>query len=226
VRQALPPRGAARPDWQILCDLAQRIERRLGRAHSAGWQYRDPEEVLSEIARQSPEYAGITYARIEKTGLQTPCWDAEHPGTPHLFAESFPRGRGKFHPLEFVPPVEPTDEEYPFILTTGRVLEHWHGGSMTRRSKLNELQPEPQVEIHPVDAAMLGIADAQWVQVVSRRGDIRLRAWVTGRVSPGVVFIPFHFAEAAANLLTNDALDPQAKIPEFKACAVQVTPVR
>jgi formate dehydrogenase alpha subunit len=226
VRQALAPRGQSRPDWQILCDLAQRIERKLGQANSAGWEFSSPEEIMQEIASHVPEYAGISYERIDRQGLQVPSWDATHPGTPFLFSESFPRGRGKFHPLDFVPPVEEADEEYPFILTTGRVLEHWHGGSMTRHSRLDELQPEALIEIHPVDAELLGVRDDQTVRVASRRGEIRLRAWVTGRTSPGVVFIPFHFKEAAANLLTNDALDPQARIPEFKACAVQVAPER
>lgn len=226
VRQAQLPRGQSRPDWQIICDLAQRIEQRLGRPVSAGWQYQHPGEILAEVGRNVPEYAGVTYPRLEPFGLQYPAWDEQHPGTPYLFAESFPRGRGKFHPLEFVPPVEATDDEFPFILTTGRVLEHWHGGTMTRHSQVDALYPQALVEIHPVDAEMLGIRDEQPVRVASRRGEVILRAQVTEKTSPGVVFIPFHFAEAAANVLTIDALDPQAKIPEFKACAVQVSPAR
>jgi predicted molibdopterin-dependent oxidoreductase YjgC len=222
VRQGLPPRGAARPDWQIICDLAQRIERRLGRPRSARWDYKHASEIMEEVGGVVPEYAGVKYARIEKVGLQTPVWDDTHPGTPYLFSESFPRGRGKFTPLEFVPAVELPDDEYPFILTTGRVLEHWHGGTMTRHSKLDELYPEATVEINPADAAMVGIESGMPVRVASRRGAIVLRAAVTEKVSPGVVFIPFHFSEAAANLLTIDALDAQAKIPEFKACAVSV----
>jgi formate dehydrogenase alpha subunit len=222
VRQALPPRGQARPDWEIICDLAKRIEKRLGRAVGAGWDYAHPSEIMAEIAANTPEYAGIGYERLEGVGLQTPVWDAEHPGTPYLFAGRFPSGRGKFHTLEYVAVVEEPDEEYPFILTTGRVLEHWHGGSMTRHSQLDALAPEALAEISPVDAEMLGIADGQLVRVSSRRGSIELRALVTEQSSPGVVFIPFHFAEAAANLLTIDALDPQALIPEFKACAVRV----
>jgi predicted molibdopterin-dependent oxidoreductase YjgC len=150
----------------------------------------------------------------------------DHPGTPHLFADSFPRGRGKFTPLDYVPAVEPVDEEYPFILTTGRLLEHWHGGTMTRHSQLNTLYPEARVEIHPADAEMHGIRDGMAVRVTSRRGEIVVRATVTEKTTVGVVFVPWHFAEAAANLLTIDALDPQAKIPEFKACAVQVFPAR
>jgi formate dehydrogenase alpha subunit len=225
VRRALPPRGQARPDWEILCDLALRIENRLGRP-TARWNYEEPSEVLDEMGRLVPEYAGVKYYRIEKEGLQTPVWDENHPGTPYLFAETFPSGRGKFHPLEYRPTVEMPDDEYPFILTTGRVLEHWHGGTLTRHSKLDDLYPEAVVEIHPGDAARLKIEDGQAVRASSRRGSIVLRARVTTKANLGVVFISMHFAEAAANLLTIDALDPQAKIPEYKACAVRITPAR
>ncbi len=226
VRAAHPPRGEARPDWQIVCDLARRIEARLGRPTSAGWDYSHPEAILREMARVNTDYAGITYARIEKVGLQYPVPTLDHPGTPTLFTESFPRGRGRFIPLDYVPVMEQADDEYPFILTTGRVLEHWHGGTMTRHSVLDQVYPEARVEIHPADAEMHGIRDGDPVRVRSRRGEVVLRASVTEKTTVGVVFIPFHFAEAAANLLTNDALDPQAKIPEFKACAVQVFPAR
>ena len=222
VRQVLPPRGDSRPDWQITCDLARRIEARLDRPASAGWDYSHASEILEEMGSVVPDYAGVKYERIEKTGLQVPVWNDQHPGTPFLFSQSFPRGRGKFHPLEYVPVVEQPDDEYPFILTTGRVLEHWHGGTMTRHSKLDELYPEARIEVSPADAALAGIGDGQAVRVSSRRGSLVLRATVTNIASTGVVFIPFHFSEAAANLLTIDALDPQAKIPEFKACAVKI----
>jgi formate dehydrogenase alpha subunit len=225
VRAAHPPRGQARPDWQIICDLAQRIESRLGRA-TAKWDYASPEEVLREMAGVNSDYAGITYERIDKVGLIYPVPDITHPGTPTLFKEEFPRGRGKFIPLDYVHIMEEPDDEYPFILTTGRVLEHWHGGTMTRNSVLDEAYPEARVDIHPADAEIHGIRNGDPVRVQSRRGEVVLRATVTEKTSVGVVFIPFHFAEAAANLLTNDALDPQAKIPEFKACAVQVFPAR
>ena len=178
------------------------------------------------MARVVPDFAGVTYERIDKVGLQYPVWDMQHPGTPTLFTETFPRGRGKFTPLDFIPVMEEADDEYPFILTTGRVLEHWHGGTMTRHSALDEVYPEARLEMHPADAEMHGITDGMAVRVTSRRGTVVLRATVTEKTTVGVVFIPMHFAEAAANLLTNDALDPQAKIPEFKACAVQVFPAR
>ena len=226
VRKALEPRGHSRPDWEIVCDLARRIEKKLGRQRTAFWTYQTPAEVLEEMGRVVPEYTGVKYRRIEKQGLQTPVWDDNHPGTPYLFAETFPSGKGKFHPLEYVPAVEMPDEEYPFILTTGRLLEHWHGGTLTRHSKLDDLYPEARVEINPADAARLKIEDGQAVRVSSRRGTIVLRVWVTQRATVGVVFIPMHFAEAAANLLTIDALDPLAKIPEYKACAVRVAPVQ
>lgn len=226
VRQALAPRGQSRPDWQIVCDLAQRIEARLGRTTSARWDYTHPSQILAELGSVVPEYAGVLYERIEKTGLQTPVWDRSHPGTPFLFSQSFPSGRGKFHPLEYVPAAEAPDDEFPFILTTGRVLEHWHGGTMTRHSQLDALFPQAQAIINTVDAEMLGLEDGQAVCVVSRRGSINLRLAVSEKISAGVVFIPFHFTEAAANLLTIDALDPQAMIPEYKACAVQIFPAR
>ena len=225
VRAAHAPRGQARVDWQIICDLAQLIESKLGLA-SAYWKYSDPDEILREMGGVNSDYAGITYDRIDKLGLIYPVPSMDHPGTPTLFTESFPRGRGKFHPLDYVPAMEAVDDEYPFILTTGRVLEHWHGGSMTRNSVLNEAYPEARVEMHPADAEIHGIRNDDPVTVRSRRGEVVLRATVTEKTSVGVVFIPFHFAEAAANILTNDALDPQAKIPEFKACAVQVFPAR
>jgi formate dehydrogenase alpha subunit len=224
VRKALEPRGQSRPDWEIICRLAERIEKRLGRSRSVFWAYQDPSEVLEEMGRVVPEYAGVKYPRIEQQGLQTPVWDDTHPGTPILFAETFPSGKGKFHSLEYVPAVEMPDEEYPFILTTGRLLEHWHGGTLTRHSKLDDLYPEARIEISPADAARLKLEDGQAVRVSSRRGSIVLRAWVTQRTTVGVVFISMHFAEAAANLLTIDALDPRAKIPEYKACAVRIVP--
>ena len=222
VRKALEPRGQSRPDWEIICDLGRRIEKRLGRTPTAFWAYESPAQVLEEMGRVVPEYAGVKYHRLENQGLQTPVWDDNHPGTPYLFAETFPSGRGKFHPLEYVPSVEMPDDEYPFILTTGRLLEHWHGGTLTRHSKLDELYPEARIEINPADAARLKVEDGKAVRVSSRRGTIVLRAWVTQRTTVGVVFIPMHFAEAAANLLTIDALDPLAKIPEYKACAVRI----
>jgi predicted molibdopterin-dependent oxidoreductase YjgC len=167
-------------------------------------------------------FAGITYARIEQAGLQYPVPHAEHPGTPFLFEETFPAGRGRFFPLEYVPVAEEPDEEFPFVLTTGRLLEHWHGGTMTRHSQLDALYPQPYVELHEIDALRCSVRTGDTVKVSSRRGSIVLRVLVSPKATPGVVFIPMHFSEAAANVLTNDVLDPLAKIPEFKACAVNI----
>ncbi len=226
VRQTIPPIGQSRPDWEIICDLAKRIEKRLNRPYTAYWDYTHPSEVMEEMGRLVPDYAGIRYERIEKVGLQTPVWDVNHPGTTYLFSEDFPRGRGKFHPLEYKPSAEMPDEVYPFILTTGRVLEHWHGGTLTRNSWLDDLYPEALIEINFLDAQKLGIENGNAVRVSSRRGTIVLRCKVTEKTTPGVVFIPFHFAEAAANILTNDVIDPQAKIPEYKVSAVQISPAQ
>jgi len=222
IRKALEPRGQSRSDIEIIMGLAKRIEDRLGRPASAFWEYENADEILIEMGEVVPAYRGVRYERIDDVGLQTPVPDQDHPGTPFLFEESFPSGRGKFHQLEYVPSAEPPDEEYPLILTTGRLLEHWHGGTMTRHSQLDELYPEALVEINRVDAARTGIKTGDVVRVTSRRGSVVLRANVTEKANLGVVFIPWHFHEAAANLLTLDVLDPLAKIPEYKACAVRV----
>jgi formate dehydrogenase alpha subunit len=222
VRQAIEPIGQSRPDWRIICSLAKKLENRLDIENSAFWEYADPGEVMEEMGRAVPEYAGVHYARLEKVGLQTPVWDDHHPGTPFLFGDRFPRGRGKFHKVDYNPSSEMPDEEYPLILTTGRVLEQWHGGTITRHSWLDDLYPEALIEINPADAVHLGLEDGDPVRVTSRRGSIALHCKITQKTTVGVVFIPFHFAEAAANILTIDAIDPQAKIPEYKACAVRV----
>jgi predicted molibdopterin-dependent oxidoreductase YjgC len=222
VRQAIAPRGQARPDWHILCDLAHRLEQRLGRPQTAFWDYTHPEQIWAEMAQAVPANRGVTYARIEKVGLQTPVLDEQHPGTPYLFADTFPSGRGRFFALEYVPVAEPPDDEYPFILTTGRLLEHWHGGTMTRHSQLDALFSEALLDMHEVDAESCGLVSGDAARVSSRRGTVVLRVNITPKARPGVVFIPMHFAEAAANLLTIATLDPQAKIPEFKACAVSI----
>ena len=222
VRKAINPIGNSRPDWQIISDLATRIEEKLAVQHTAFWDYKHPSEILDEMGSLVPSYAGVKSNRIQKIGLQTPVPDENHPGTPFLYKESFPLGRAKFHTLDYRPIDDQPDDEFPFILNTGRVLEHWHGGTLTRNSWMDDLYPEALVEIHPSDAKNLAVDDKQAVKVTSKRGEVVLRAKVTEKTTPGVVFIPFHFAEAAANLLTNEALDPEAKIPEFKACAVKV----
>jgi formate dehydrogenase alpha subunit len=223
ARQAIAPIGESRPDWDILCDLGRRLEARLGFETSAGWDYAHPSEVWEEMRQVTPDFWGITYERIDREGgVHWPCPAEDHPGTPYLFEESFPRGRGKFWALDYGTESEQPDAEYPFTLSTGRVLYHWHGGTMTRRSRLDDIWPEAIVEMHPDDAEALGLETGDWVKVSSRRGQITLRVLVTGRSPVGVVFIPFHFAEAAANVLTLNRVDPRAKIPDYKVCAVQV----
>ncbi len=225
VRQAIPPLGDARPDWQIICGLAQRMvgmqPTREGRF--AGWEYCSPAEIMAEAAALTPSYGGVTYERLEQGSLQWPVPTPDHPGTPYLHKDRFTRGLGRFTAVAYKEPAELPDEEYPFLLTTGRMMFHYHTGSMTRRSeKLEREVPEGYVEISPEDAGRLGLGKSARVRVISRRGTIETRAWITRRVPPGTVFIPFHFAEAAANLLTNPALDPIAKIPEYKVAAVRL----
>lgn len=227
VRKAIEPLGQARADWQIICDLAQRMEARLStprpQARFGGWGYSSPEGVMAEISAVVPIYGGVTYERLEHGGLQWPCPTLDHPGTQILHVGRFSRGLGKFHGVEWQPPQEMPDEQYPLLLTTGRVLYHWHGGTMSRRSAgLNEIYPEALVEINPEDAERLRIADGDLVRVSSRRGEVVAKAEVVSRPQPGVVFMTFHFEEAATNLLTVAAFDPIAKIPELKVAAVRV----
>jgi len=224
VRKAFEPFGKARADWEIVCTVASRLEKKLGRAQTAYWDYAHPSEIMAELAELVPAYAGITYERLETERLQWPCHHENHPGTPCLFEETFPRGRAKFFPLVYQPSAEEPDAKYPFALTTGRVLYHWHGGTLTRHSNLDFAAPEAFVEISPADAPRVPCENDAPVRVSSRRGSVVLRARVTEKAAPGVVFIPFHYAEAAANTLTVDALDPLAKIPEYKICAVKIEP--
>jgi formate dehydrogenase alpha subunit len=215
VRKAIEPPGNSRPDWQVICDLSSR----LGYPMS----YESPREIMEEIASLTPSYGGIRYERLEGLGLQWPCPTSEHPGTPYLHKDKFTRGKGKFHITPYAPPPELPDEEYPFLLTTGRVLYHYHT-LISRKSKgLSEIYPEGVVEINPEDASRLGIQPGNGlVEVSSRRGKVSVKAKIAETVPPGVVFMTFHFKEAAANLLTLDTLDPVAKIPGFKVCAVKI----
>jgi formate dehydrogenase alpha subunit len=224
VRKAVEPPGEARADWQILCQLASRLTPHALRF--SGWDYPSPANIMDEMATLTPIYGGLAYDRLEGRGLQWPCPDADHPGTPYLHQGRFARGKGRFVPAEHRPPAELPDDDYPLLLTTGRVLFHYHTGTMTRRSPtLTDQVNEPFVEIHPNDAARLEVAPGDRVRVRSRRGEVEVAARVTETVPTGVIFMPFHFAEAPANALTHAALDPTAKIPEYKVCAVQVTRV-
>jgi predicted molibdopterin-dependent oxidoreductase YjgC len=187
--------------------------------------YANAAEIMEEAAGLTPIYGGIVHSRLGKAGLQWPCPDLDHPGTAILHEGSFSRGKGLFHAVEFLPPAEEPDEEYPILLTTGRILYHYHTGTMTRRvGGLHELRPEGVVEVNPEDASRIGIVNGRLARVSSRRGTVVARCVITPRSRPGSVFMSFHFKEAAANLLTNDALDPVAKIPEYKVCAVRMEP--
>ena len=218
VRKAVDPPGEARPDWQILCDLATRMGYAMAYGNAA--------EIMEEIAALTPIYGGLTYDRIERGGLQWPCPATDHPGTPYLHKGTFSRGLGRFHPTPFRKPVELPDDEYPFVLSTGRVLHHFHTATMTRQSAgLDELYPGGDIQVNPDDAKALGIHQGELIEVTSRRGTVQPRALLTEVVPQGMVFMPFHFREASANVLTIDALDPIAKIPEFKVCAVRLTKI-
>jgi formate dehydrogenase alpha subunit len=220
VRKAIEPVGDSRPDWLILCQLARKM-------NANDFDFEAPYEVMEEIARLTPSYGGITYERLDECGLQWPCPTPDHPGTPILHAGRFVRGLGKFTPLQYKPPAELPDKEYPLVLTTGRNLYHFHTGTMTRKvTGLNTLEPEGVIEINPSDAVTLKIKDNEKVKVVSRRGEVIAKVKITEKSPPKVVYMTFHFAESAANLLTNIALDPVAKIPEFKVSAVRIEKIR
>jgi len=216
IRKAIEPIGGSKSDWQIICELA-------GKMGSQEFDYSSPDEIMDEIASVTPIYGGIVFERIEDIGLQWPCPSKEHPGTPYLHKGKFSRGKGKFFGIEFKEPAELTDADYPFILTTGRTIFHYHTGTMTRRTEaLNREVPTGYMEINFKDAEKLNITEGEKVSVKSRRGKIEVKVLKTGKVPEGVVFIPFHFAESPANMLTNSAFDPVAKIPELKVCAVKV----
>lgn len=221
VRKAVDPPGEARADWEIICDLAARMGYPMS--------YRSAEEIFEEIRSLTPSYAGMTYARLEGRGLQWPCPAEDHPGTKILHHEgNFARGKGLFSAVEFKEPVELPDEEYPLILTTGRSLYHYHTGTMTRRARaLDKHEPEARVEVHPEIAAKLGITDGELVRLSTRRGSIEVKAKITEKIGRNVVFMTFHFAETAVNLLTNgDSLDPVAKIPEYKVAAARIDKIQ
>lgn len=223
VRKAVEPVGESRADWDILSDLGRRIEQRMGKQLSAGFDYDNPEEIWEEMRQVTPDFWGITYERIAREGgVHWPCPSEDHPGTPFLFADGFPRGRGKFWEVEYGTESEQPNEEYPFNLSTGRVLYHWSGSTMTGRSNLEEVYPEAVCEVHPEDARKLGLETGDWVEVSSARGSVRVRVMITERSIENTVFIPFHFAEAAANLLTLDKVDDRAKIPDYKNTAVRI----
>ncbi|MCB1416991.1 MAG: molybdopterin-dependent oxidoreductase, partial [Nitratireductor sp.] len=219
-RPVLDPPGQARQDWEVTVELANRL--------GLNWNYKHPSDVFAEMTQVMPSLANITWERLEREDVVTyPCDAPDEPGHEIIFYNGFPTesGRARIVPTDLVPPAELPDEEYPFVLTTGRMLEHWHTGAMTRRaSNLNALEPEPIAGLNRWDMKRLGLAPGDKVTVETRRGAITLSARQDPDVAEGMVFIPFCFVEAAANVLTNPQLDPMGKIPEFKFCAAKVSP--
>jgi len=216
VRPAIRPPGEARDDWWIFAELARRLGHDLGFSGPAG--------IWEELRELGTSYHGITWERCDEVGVQWPAPTLDHPGTPYLhMGGEFTRGRGRFVPVDWVPPYELPDEEYPLVLSTGRRLWHYHTGTQTHRSAgFDEVSGEELFEISPADAERLGIADGETVRVISRRGSVDVRAWVTHRSPPGVCWMAFHFAKAHANVLTTEAGDPITQTPELKHCAIRV----
>jgi formate dehydrogenase alpha subunit len=216
VRKAVEPPGEAWDDWKIFCEIATRMGYPMA--------YDSSQQIMEEISKVTPSYAGISYERIEYEGLHWPCPTAEHPGTPILHGEQFTRGKGLFHAIDFIEPAEKTDAEYPLYLTTGRLLYQYHTGTMSMRTGgLKQIAPEAFVEISAQDAHKYEFEEGTLVNIASRRGTIQARIKISRKAVDGTIFIPFHFATAAANRLTNGALDPISGIPEFKVCAVKVS---
>jgi formate dehydrogenase alpha subunit len=214
ARRAVSPPGEAKPDWEIISLLANKM--------GYPFPYQTIEEINLEMTSLTPIYGGMQFDRLDNYGLQWPCRDRNDPGTPTLHAGKFTRGLGKFHAVEYRPPAESVSPDYPLTLTTGRILEQYHTGTMSRRTKvLNELHPKGGIDIHPEDAIKLGITDGDLVSVASERGKIEATANITDTTAPGLAFMAFHWKESPANMLTNPALDPVAKIPEFKVSAVK-----
>jgi predicted molibdopterin-dependent oxidoreductase YjgC len=216
IHKAIEPIADTLPDWRIIA--------RLSNAMGYQMDYASAEEIFDEMASLTPKsYGGMSYERLGIDGLQWPCPNPDHPGTPYLHKDEFARGKGQFHALEYRDPAELPDEQYPFYLTTGRMFAHFHTGTMTRVSAhLDTEQKTGYVEINPLDAEELAIKEGEMVSLSSRRGNIEAPAKLSTSVGPGVLFVPIHFGENPANMLTNPACDPVAKIPEFKVCAVSI----
>jgi len=224
INKIVEPPGQAKQDWWITMNIAKQM------GFSDKFNYNSSKDIFEEIRTCIPQYAGISYKRLDKTigGIYWPCPSEDHPGTPTMFTEKFntPDGKGHFQSVEYKPPAEPSDREYPFILTTGRVIFHYHTGSMTRRTdNLYSEMPEAFIQIHPEDARELKISNGEKAIVKSRRGQLEIKTRISLDIIRGVVFIPFHFGKTNANILTNPAFDPACKMPEFKVCAVNIEKV-
>jgi formate dehydrogenase alpha subunit len=218
VRRVLPPPGEAREDGRIVAEISSRCGYPMAWGPAA--------EIMLEIAALTPIYGGVRYARLESSGgLQWPCWNESHPGTPRLHVENFTRGKGRFHVVRYAPPAEAPSSDFPIVLTTGRILDQWHTGSMSRRAQvLAALSPEGRLDLNPRDADACGLTEGAPIRVASRRGDIRTRVHCDRRISEGEAFMAFHWQEAPANILTGAGFDPHSKIPEFKVSAVRIAP--
>jgi formate dehydrogenase alpha subunit len=217
VRKAIEPIGDSKPDCTILSEIATRMGYEM--------KYDGPEEIFEEIRKVTPSYAGISYARIEETGLQWPCPTEESEGTKFLHEGKFSRGLGKFQVTPYREPAEVPDADYPIILSTGRILYHYHGGNMTRHSKgLEEIRPEAEVEINPIDASRMNVEQGDLVELESKRGKVVTKVRITDRSPEGVAFMTFHYKEAPVNQLTLDSLDPVAKIPGYKVSSIRIKP--
>ena len=221
VRKAIEPVSGSRPDWLVTCQIAQKMG-------AAGFDYESPHDIMKEVNRLTPSWGGVTYERLDACGsLQWPCPTAEHPGTPILHTHVFTRGKGKFMPLDYYPPFEMPDEEYPFLLDTGRALFHYHTGTMTRRvAGLNQFMSEEKLQINPEDAKALGIENGDMLSIASRRGRVTAKALVTDVTPAGTVYMTFHFRETPSNLLVSPGRDVITHTPEYKACAVKVEKVK
>ena len=214
INQIIDPPDGVKNDWEIIQLIAN--------AMGSDWNYGSAQDICTEINELTPSYAGITWERVGRNGLQWPCPNTDHPGTPYLHKDKFTRGKGLLSPIAFKEPDELPDEEYPLILTTGRVLQQFHTGTMTRKTEgLNRLAG-PMVMISVEDANEMKIGNSEVVKIATRRGEITAPAFVTKRITKGVIYIPFHYKESPANRLTNPAIDPIAKIPEYKVCAAKV----
>ena len=229
VRKAVEPIGESRPDWDILCDLAKRLSTRRGLGAEREFSYAHPSEIWAEMASLTPNLSGISYERLEDGGIQWPCPTPDHPGTRFLYEKDFPRGpRAKFVAFDQGPAAEEMpSKRFPLILNTGRILYHWHGGTITRRADgLLARSPELQIAISEDDGARFGVQDGEWIRLRSRRGDLEGRALFTDKMRAGEVFVPFvKLRDHAANFLTNSAFDPNSKIPEYKVCAIRIEKV-
>ena len=218
VRPAVPPPGGARADWEVIRDVANAME--------AHWTYETPSDVMDEIALVAPSlFGGISYARLKPDGLQWPCPSANHPGTATLHSQGFLRGKGRLVVIDFVQSPERRESGYPFVLITGRALEHYNVGTMTRRTLNSDLLPADFLDIHAEDAVRLNIRDGQMVRLRSRWGSTQALARVSERVSPGTLFLTFHFPDTHTNVLTSPYLDPQSECPEYKVTAVDIMPL-